>query len=56
MTFLQARKAAALAERYTEDDPAAEAKLEREAKEELAEIQRVCVEQGLQLVEVCFRF
>ncbi|KAF9532937.1 cysteine proteinase [Crepidotus variabilis] len=48
----QARKAAALADRYTEDDPEAEARLAQAAKDEVTAIQKVCSELGLQLVEI----
>jgi OTU domain-containing protein 6 len=48
----QARKAAALAENYAADDPAAEARLEKEAKDEERDIKRVCNELNVQIHEV----
>ncbi|KAJ7940683.1 hypothetical protein B0H13DRAFT_25410 [Mycena leptocephala] len=48
----QARKAAALAENYAADDPAAEARLEKEAKDEERDIKRVCNELNVQIHEI----
>ncbi|KAJ7582759.1 hypothetical protein C8J56DRAFT_230152 [Mycena floridula] len=48
----QARKAAALAANFTKDDPEAEAKLEKEARDEEKAINAVCDELGLKLHEV----
>ncbi|KAJ6496633.1 hypothetical protein C8R47DRAFT_349375 [Mycena vitilis] len=48
----QARKAAALAQNFSTDDPEAEARLEKEAKDEERDIKRVCDELSLQIYEV----
>ncbi|KAF9480123.1 cysteine proteinase [Pholiota conissans] len=48
----QARKAALLAQSYAPDDPALQARLEQEAKEEYAAIQKVCTELGLEIHEI----
>jgi len=48
----QARKAVALAGNYADDDPAAEARLEKEAKQEERDINRVCDELNLQIHEI----
>ncbi|KAI0316682.1 hypothetical protein OF83DRAFT_1059950 [Amylostereum chailletii] len=48
----QARKAAALAERHAPSDPEADARIEREAKEEEADINRICDELGLEMHEI----
>ncbi|KAF8894574.1 OTU-domain-containing protein [Infundibulicybe gibba] len=48
----QARKAAAIAQTYSPDDPAAEARLEKEAKDEENAIARVCDELGLVIYEI----
>ncbi|RPD66063.1 cysteine proteinase [Lentinus tigrinus ALCF2SS1-7] len=48
----QARKAAALAESYAPTDTEADARLERQAKEEEENIKRVCEELGLILHEI----
>ncbi|KAJ7156020.1 hypothetical protein C8R43DRAFT_998853 [Mycena crocata] len=48
----QARKAANLAQNYTADDPAAEARLQKEAKDEERDISRVCDELKLQIHEI----
>ncbi|KAJ7709951.1 cysteine proteinase, partial [Mycena rosella] len=47
----QARKAASLAQNYV-DDPAAEARLQKEAKDEERDINRVCDELNLQIHEI----
>ncbi|KAI3610848.1 amidohydrolase family protein [Moniliophthora roreri] len=47
----QARKAATLAEAYSAGDPEADARLEREAKEEEKNIKRICDELGVQMFE-----
>lgn len=49
---LQLRKAADQAAQYTNDDPEADARLEKEAKDEEKAIRRVCDELGLVLYEV----
>lgn len=49
---LQLRKAADQAQQYTNDDPEADARLEKEAKDEDKAIRRVCDELGLVLHEV----
>lgn len=48
----QARKAAALAEQYAPTDADAEARIEREAREEEQAIMRTCEELGVKMVEV----
>ncbi|KAK7014903.1 OTU domain-containing protein 6B [Favolaschia claudopus] len=48
----QARKAAALAENYAADDPAAEARLEKEAKDEERDIKRICDELNVEIHEI----
>ncbi|KAI0637043.1 cysteine proteinase [Trametes polyzona] len=48
----QARKAAALAESYAPNDAEADARLEREAKEEEEQIKRTCDELGLLIHEI----
>ncbi|KAL0580233.1 OTU protein [Marasmius crinis-equi] len=48
----QARKAAALAQTFTEGDPAADARLEKEAKDEEKAINRICEELGLQIIQI----
>jgi len=48
----QARKAAALAQTYAADDPAAEARLEKEAKDEERDIKRVCDELNVEIHEI----
>ncbi|KAF9564685.1 cysteine proteinase [Agrocybe pediades] len=48
----QARKAAALAESYSPDDPAVQARLEKEAREELSAIEKVCNELNLEMYEI----
>ncbi|KAI0928749.1 hypothetical protein AcW1_005904 [Taiwanofungus camphoratus] len=48
----QARKAAALVEKYAPIDPEADARLEKEAAEEESTIKRVCDELGVQLFEI----
>ncbi|KAJ6547516.1 hypothetical protein B0H19DRAFT_1166076 [Mycena capillaripes] len=48
----QARKAATLAQNFAVDDPAAEARLEKEAKDEERDIKRVCDELNLQIHEI----
>ena len=50
---LQARKAAVLADNYAPNDPEADARIERQAKEEEANIKRMCEELGLTMHEVC---
>lgn len=52
MSVAQARKAAALAEQYAPSDADAEAKLEREAREEERAILQTCDELGVRMVEV----
>ncbi|KAJ8078734.1 OTU protein [Marasmius tenuissimus] len=47
----QARKAAALAQTFV-DDPAADARLEKEAKDEEKAIRRICDELGVQMFEI----
>ncbi|EGO18612.1 hypothetical protein SERLADRAFT_443947 [Serpula lacrymans var. lacrymans S7.9] len=48
----QARKAAAMSQGYTPDDPEADARLERAAKEEEVQIKRTCDELGVQIHEI----
>ncbi|KAJ7046735.1 hypothetical protein C8F04DRAFT_207845 [Mycena alexandri] len=48
----QARKAASLAQNYAAGDPAAEARLEKEAKDEERDINRVCDELNLRVHEI----
>ncbi|KAJ7285884.1 hypothetical protein C8J57DRAFT_1051385 [Mycena rebaudengoi] len=48
----QARKAASLAQSYSPDDPATEARLQKEAKDEERDIKRVCDELGLEIHEI----
>ncbi|KAJ7774777.1 hypothetical protein B0H16DRAFT_1508341 [Mycena metata] len=48
----QARKAASLAQNYAAGDPAAEARLEKEAKDEERDINRVCDELNLRIHEI----
>ncbi|KAK7054934.1 OTU protein [Paramarasmius palmivorus] len=48
----QARKAAVQAENWAAGDPEADARLEREAKEEEKNIKRVCDELGVQMFEI----
>ncbi|KAF8212283.1 hypothetical protein K438DRAFT_1806285 [Mycena galopus ATCC 62051] len=48
----QARKAMALAQTYATDDPAAEARLEQEAKDEERDIKRVCDELNVEIHEI----
>ncbi|KAJ7219226.1 hypothetical protein GGX14DRAFT_435174 [Mycena pura] len=48
----QARKAAALAQMYAPDDPASEARLEKEAKDEERDIDRVCNELNVRIHEI----
>lgn len=48
----QARKAATLAESYAPTDTEADARLQRQAKEEEEGIKRVCEELGLTMHEV----
>ncbi|KAJ7685140.1 hypothetical protein DFH06DRAFT_30874 [Mycena polygramma] len=48
----QARKAAALAQNFSADDPEAEARLEKEARDEERDIKRVCDELSLQIYEI----
>ncbi|KAJ7905444.1 hypothetical protein B0H14DRAFT_3850381 [Mycena olivaceomarginata] len=48
----QMRKAAALAQTYGADDPAAEARLEKEAKDEERDIKRVCDELNIEIHEI----
>ena len=52
----QARKAAALADSYAPTDAEADARLERQAKEEEENIKRMCEELGLTLYEVSGEF
>jgi hypothetical protein len=52
MLILKARKAAALAEQQPPIDADADAKLEREAKEEERAINKMCNELGLEMHEV----
>ncbi len=49
----QARKAAALAEQHAPSDADADARLEREAREEERAITQTCDELGVKMVEVC---
>ena len=49
---LQARKAAALAEKYAPDDADEDARLEKEAKEEERIINQTCDELGVKMHEV----
>lgn len=51
--FEQARKAAVLAEHFAPVDEAADAKLEREAREEERIINQTCEELGVKMCEVC---
>ncbi|KAJ6502594.1 hypothetical protein C8R45DRAFT_1092420 [Mycena sanguinolenta] len=51
-SFLQVRKAAALAQTYAADDPATDARLEKEAKDEERDIKRVCDELNVQIHEI----
>ncbi|KAJ7273664.1 hypothetical protein B0H12DRAFT_1090487 [Mycena haematopus] len=48
----QVRKAAALAQTYAADDPAAEARLQKEAKDEERDIKRVCDELNVEIHEI----
>ncbi|KAJ7774675.1 hypothetical protein DFH07DRAFT_800476 [Mycena maculata] len=48
----QARKAAALVENYSADDPVAEARLDKEAKDEERDIRHVCDTLNLQIHEI----
>ncbi|KAH7916043.1 hypothetical protein BJ138DRAFT_766439 [Hygrophoropsis aurantiaca] len=48
----QARKAAALAQNYAPSDPEADARLEKEAKQEEISIKRTCDEMGVQIHEI----
>ncbi|KAL1717520.1 hypothetical protein EV715DRAFT_203095 [Schizophyllum commune] len=48
----QARKAQALQEKFTASDPDADARLEREAKEEEKTIKRLCDELGVEMYEI----
>jgi OTU domain-containing protein 6 len=50
--FPQARKAAALAQSYSPDDPVAQARLEKEAKDEEEAITRICNKLGVAMHEV----
>ena len=49
---IQARKAAALAESFSPDDPVAQARLEKEAKDEEEAITRICSKLGVVMHEV----
>ena len=49
---LQLRKAAEQAAKYTNDDPEADARLEKEARDEDKAIRRICDELGVVLHEV----
>ncbi|PPQ78090.1 hypothetical protein CVT25_015624 [Psilocybe cyanescens] len=48
----QARKAAALAQSYSPDDPAVQARLEKEAKDEEDSIRQVCEQMSLEIYEI----
>ncbi|KAH9484293.1 OVARIAN TUMOR DOMAIN-containing deubiquitinating enzyme 5 [Psilocybe cubensis] len=48
----QARKAAALAQSYSPDDPAVQARLEKEARDEEDSIRRVCDQLSLEIHEI----
>ncbi|KAJ6630757.1 hypothetical protein B0H10DRAFT_2207800 [Mycena sp. CBHHK59/15] len=48
----QARKASQLAQAYAPDDPAAEARLQQEAKDEERDIERVCDELNVKIHEI----
>ncbi|KAF8163261.1 hypothetical protein B0H34DRAFT_672303 [Crassisporium funariophilum] len=48
----QARKAAVLAQSYSEDDPEVQARLEKEAKDEADDIQRVCKDLSLEIQQI----
>ena len=54
--IFQARKAAEIAQHYSPDNPQADAQLEREAREEEADINRTCKLLGLELYNVCTSF
>lgn len=54
LSKIQARKAAALAQSYAPDDPAVQARLEKEAKDEEESIRKTCQQLGLDIHEVAF--
>ena len=54
MSNYQARKAALLAQSFSNEDPQQQARLEKEAKDEDHEIRKVCKDLSLEVHEVCF--